>query len=212
MVISKRLPLMSILEVERKFRCLAINRLLIDGGFPPFRSLRYCGKHSFHDIYFDHRGILCSRGVWVRQRNGCWQAKIRRGGDYNNSKFEELSAPNQIADYLEELTGVRNTERDKFGLKQTASFTTGRESWKADKDFTIVQDVTDFGHTVGEVELEYYLEQEGNSSCDNGQLGESKMADMDARISAFMKRYSWAFCAGVPKGKLTAYFEKFPGA
>ncbi|KAK6823390.1 hypothetical protein RU639_006022 [Aspergillus parasiticus] len=186
--------------------------LLIDGGFPPFRSLRYCGKHSFHDIYFDNTGVLCSKGVWVRQRDGCWQAKIRRGGDYNNSKFEELSAPEQISEYLEELTGVRNTESNNFGLKHMASFTTTRESWKADKNFRVVQDVTNFGHTVGEVELEYYLEQEGGSRSGITQFKVSKMADMDARIGAFMKRYSWAFCPGVPKGKLTACFEKCHGA
>ncbi|KAE8381555.1 CYTH-like domain-containing protein [Aspergillus bertholletiae] len=200
---------MLVLEVERKFCRLAVPRLRIDGGVPPFRSLTYRGKQSFHDIYFDNTGFLCSKGVWIRQRDGHWQAKIRRGGDYINSKFEELSAPDRIADYLEELMGVRNSATANFGLTQMAAFTTTRESWKADQDFTVVQDVTDFGHTVGEVELECQLGHEGNSDSDSRT---SQLAEMDARIATFMKRYSWAFAGGIPKGKLTAYFEKFRGA
>ncbi|KAB8231211.1 CYTH-like domain-containing protein [Aspergillus alliaceus] len=200
---------MLVLEVERKFRCLAVKRLVRDGGFPPFRSFKYCGKQTFHDVYYDKADLLSSKGVWIRQRDGHWQAKIQRGGDYHNSKFEELSNPMDISQYLAELTGIRHNERNNFGLMQMAAFSTLRESWVADQDFTVVQDVTDFGHTVGEVELECRVEGEGSPGLATERYRAAKMAEMDERITTFMKRYSWAFCAGVPKGKLTAYFETF---
>ncbi|KAE8353773.1 CYTH-like domain-containing protein [Aspergillus coremiiformis] len=198
-----------LLEVERKFPGLAVKRLLIDGGFPPFRTLQYCGTKSFHDIYYDKAGLLSSKGVWVRQRDGDWQAKVRIGGDYNNSKFEELSTPLDISHYLEKLTGLKNYERNNFGLTQMASFSTLRESWLADKDFAIVQDVTDFGHRVGEVELECRIDHIGGLDSDVERSRVLKMAEMDQRIAVFMQRYSWAFGNGEAKGKLTAYFEKF---
>ncbi|PWY77402.1 hypothetical protein BO70DRAFT_397689 [Aspergillus heteromorphus CBS 117.55] len=134
-------------------------------------------------------------------------AKIRRGGDFINSRFEELSIPDQIAHYVAQVTGSRKTERESFGLKKMAAFGTVRESWLADGEFGIVQDVTDFGHMVGEVEVEW--ESEG---CKDGEERmKAKMEEMDARIAAFMGRYSWAFYMGVPKGKLMAYLERVGG-
>ncbi|KAG2417466.1 hypothetical protein HFD88_008685 [Aspergillus terreus] len=198
---------MLVLEVERKFSYLGVKSLLRDGGNPPFQSLTYRGKKTFHDIYYDKSDLLSSNGIWVRQRDGRWQAKIRRGGDRTNSKFEELSTPEEISKYLKGL-GVRSNEGSNFGLEQMASFLTTRESWIADRDFTIVQDVTDFGHTVGEVELEACLDRSAGSSREMEQYRNRKMAEMDARIAAFMRQYSWAFGVGIPKGKLTAYFER----
>ncbi|KAH8430147.1 thiamine-triphosphatase [Aspergillus melleus] len=196
---------MSLIEVERKFQRLAVKDLMLDGGIPPFRSLKYCGKQKIHDIYYDKADMLSSCGLWVRQRNNHWEAKIKRGGNYINSKFEELSSPVSIARRLEELTGIRASGHQNFGLQPMASFTTLRESWQADEKFTIVQDVMDFGHTVGEVELQCRLDSSGSGS---EACRDAKMAQMDAEIVAFMKRYLWAFILGVPKGKLTAYFER----
>ncbi|KAK1147868.1 hypothetical protein N8T08_000382 [Aspergillus melleus] len=198
---------MLLLEVERKFRCLAVTNLLHYESIPPFQSIEYRGKKTFHDVYYDDSSFLSSKGVWVRQRNGHWQAKIRRGGDYNKSKFEELSGHDQIFRYLAQLPGyTRNIEGETFGLSQMAAFTTLRKRWVANKEFNIVQDATDFGHTVGEVELECQFKYDGD---DLELYRRLKMAEMDERITMFMQRYAWAFCPGVPKGKLTAYFEKF---
>ncbi|KAE8150280.1 CYTH-like domain-containing protein [Aspergillus avenaceus] len=197
-----------LLEVERKFHHLT-KHLTSHGGTPSFQALNYLGKTTFHDIYYDKAHLLSSKGVWIRQRDGNWQAKIKRGGDYTNSKFDELTTSSEIARYLAQL-GFPDDEKSKFGLNEMASFSTLRESWVADREFTIVQDVTDFGHTVGEVELECRLERVG-SEIEFEKLRAKKMAEMDERIVGFMRRYSWAFCAGVPKGKLTAYFERFPG-
>ncbi|RAK74528.1 thiamine-triphosphatase [Aspergillus fijiensis CBS 313.89] len=201
---------MLLLEVERKFRRLAVDKLHLNSGHPPFHSLLYRGTQTFHDTYYDSADFLSTRGVWVRRRNNTWQAKIRRGGDYSNSKFEELSTTAAISAHLAELTGGTRTDAtNQFGLTPMASFTTLRESWTADDDFTIVQDVTDFGHTVGEAELELRWDcRDDRPRIERERCKAAKMAEMDERITAFMRRYHWAFCVGSPKGKLTAYFER----
>ncbi|RAL17792.1 uncharacterized protein BO97DRAFT_448329 [Aspergillus homomorphus CBS 101889] len=111
---------MFLLEVERKFRRLAVKSLLIDSGHPFFTSLQYRGKQTIHDTYYDSAHFLSSKGVWVRRRDNNWQAKIRRGGDYFNSKFEELSTPAAISAYLAELTGTRANAAENFGLQPMA--------------------------------------------------------------------------------------------
>ena len=73
-----------------------------------------------------------------------------------------------------------------------AEFVTTRVSFLADDRFTVVLDATDFGHTVGEVEL-------------MAEDAEKAHADIDA----FLKEYAWFFDTSNPKGKLTAYFDKF---
>ena len=63
-----------------------------------------------------------------------------------------------------------------------------------DRAFNIVLDVTDFGHEVGEVEV---MVEEAGAEKAHGD------------IEGFLKRYPWFFDRGSPKGKLTAYFERF---
>ena len=54
-------------------------------------------------------------------------------------------------------------------------------------------DLTDFGHWVGEVEI---------------QTHQTAAALLD--IDIFMQNYAWLFANhGTPKGKMTAYFELF---
>ncbi|RAH40228.1 thiamine-triphosphatase, partial [Aspergillus brunneoviolaceus CBS 621.78] len=202
-----------LLEVERKFRRMAVDKLHLNSGHLPFHGLLYRGTQIFHDTYYDSADFLSARGVRVRRRNNTWQVKIRRGENYSNSRFEELSTTAAISAYLAELTGeTRSDATNQFGLTPMASFTTLRESWTADNDFTIVQDVTDFGHTVGEVELELRWNcRDDRPRIERERCRASKTAEMDERIPAFMRRYYWAFCVGVPKGKLTAYFERGVG-
>jgi thiamine-triphosphatase len=71
-----------------------------------------------------------------------------------------------------------------------------------------VVDKTDFGHTVGEVELQQEVDFAESTEEEFGQEKQKAMEDMDQRIARFMDRYSWAFTPGEPKGKLTAYFEQ----
>lgn len=189
----------SILEVERKFRRLAAKTLTREGGVPPFRSLQSLPIKTIHDIYYDKADILYNAGTWVRRRNGQWEAKIRLGGDLVNSRFEELKGAREIAACVRRIMGNDIEEDCNFGLVTMAEFTTTRETWVADGEFSIVRDRTDFGHEVGEVELQ----AEVDALTENEK--KRVMAGMDERIGQFMERYSWAFVQGKAVGKLTAY-------
>ncbi|OWY53977.1 Thiamine-triphosphatase [Alternaria alternata] len=195
------------LEVERKFCGLAVTDLAHHVGNPPFRTIQSQGQRVFNDTYFDRAGRLAAAGVWVRLRNGQWEAKVRKGGDFQNSRFEELSDPHKIGKQVQAITGQGCNERESFGLDRIANMSTTRTTWLADEWFTIVLDRMDFGHEVGEVELqsEVHLAYTGQALEDHKQRA---MQQMDQEIVAFMERYRWAFAAGVPIGKLTAYFER----
>ncbi|KAK3987073.1 CYTH-like domain-containing protein [Cladorrhinum sp. PSN332] len=211
--ISKALAPSCILEVERKFRSLAVRQLTQRGGSPPFRTLRALRLRTIRDTYYNDRaGLLSSAGVWVRRRNGAWEAKVRKGGDFTNSQFEELREVGDIAACVERTTGVVQAaggEREDFGLVTMADFVTTRETWIADDEFHIVRDKMDFGHEVGEVELQQTLEgKKGGLEAPSEAEKRAEMQRMDERITEFMKRYSWAFADGPPMGKLTAYFKK----
>ncbi|OCL04022.1 hypothetical protein AOQ84DRAFT_356597 [Glonium stellatum] len=206
---SRSLPtLSSILEVERKFCSLAVRELTANGGNPPFRSLRSLGQRTIHDIYYDRSSILSSSGIWVRQRNGQWEAKIKKGGNFTNSRFEEISDPRDISRCVRDITGIDKMEEEQFGLQSIATLSTLRKAWVADSDFKIVLDTMDFGHTVGEVELQQQASFDTTLNLSIEQQKQNKMQEMDERIARFMERYSWAFRSGTPKGKLTAYFER----
>ena len=264
---------------------------------PPFQSISSLPTSYMHDIYYDYnpnseqykddisqdhkkqRSVLMSGGIWVRQRNGLWQAKIKRGGDYTNSKFEEVEGEKSVAECvsrcLENSATVDSTGKmtrnnclhaSRHGsdlyrlhmasnvaagkdlssesqilklssiLRPVADIRTKRLSWLADEKFRIVLDEMDFGHTVGEVELQRAMRMEevekeiggklrrivvGMTLRDNRKLMDdgtgkkedtkiqSTMREMDDQIKGFMRRYSWAFLKGKPIGKLTAYFERF---
>ncbi|OAL46254.1 hypothetical protein IQ07DRAFT_201249 [Pyrenochaeta sp. DS3sAY3a] len=198
------------LEVERKFACLGVPNLINYQGQPPFSSIAFLGHQKLHDIYYDRSRALSMAGLYVRRRNGTWQAKLRRGGNYLNSSFEEISNPIAISDSVAKITGHRGGEHEHFGLGPIADMTTFRKTWLAEQEFTVVLDTMDFGHVVGEVEIEKTVTF---GAVDEEGLEEQRrtaMKSMDERIGAFMKRYAWAFGGGVPKGKLTAYFEKWP--
>jgi thiamine-triphosphatase len=196
-----------LLEVERKFCGLAVTDLTLHVGNPPFRSIQPQRKRIFKDTYFDRAGLLTAAGVWVRLRNGRWEAKVRKGGNFQNSRFEELSDPREIGMQVHTITGRVCSEREFFGLDPIATMCTTRRTWLADERFRIVLDAMDFGHEVGEVELQsnVHLAYTGQELEDHKQRA---MQRMDEDIVAFMERYRWAFAAGVPIGKLTAYFER----
>ncbi|KAK0626071.1 CYTH-like domain-containing protein [Immersiella caudata] len=192
------------LEVERKFRSLAVPQLTQHGGTPPFKTLHALPLQTIRDTYYDKTNLLSSAGAWIRRRNGTWEAKIRKGGDFTNSQFEELNEVDDIAACVERITGVTAHEREDFGLVNMADFVTTRETWIADEEFHIVRDNMDFGHEVGEVELQRTVEGRVLSEGEK----RDEMRRMDERIGEFMRRYEWAFAEGKPVGKLTAYFAK----
>ncbi|RAL15892.1 thiamine-triphosphatase [Aspergillus homomorphus CBS 101889] len=197
------------LEVERKFSRLAVQPLTRTGGYPAFRTLRYLGLQSIHDIYYDQNGQLSSKGIWIRRRNGHWEAKIKDGGDFQNSRFVELRDSKEISYHLKLLTGIKQPECNNFGLQKLAIFTTSRRSWIANEEFEIVQDIMDFdNHMVGEVELKHTVALNPESHRTIEQERELKLNEMDLRIKDFMNHYAWAFHVGRPKGKLAAFLER----
>jgi thiamine-triphosphatase len=200
--------LRALLEVERKFCSLAVDDLVSNPGQPPFKVIQALARRTIHDVYYDDPSkSLIKAGIWVRRRNGLWEAKIKKGGDFINSMFEELSGPDLVRRCVQDVTRKEGSEKDFFGLDAIATLSTVRQSWIADGEFKIVFDAMNFGHTVGEVELqeEFHSLTTVNASKDH-QIRE-KMTEMDKRIEVFMNRYHWAFRPGVPKGKLMAYFE-----
>jgi len=196
----------ALLEVERKFCSLAVKDLASNTGQPAFKSIRALAQRTIHDVYYDNSsGSLISAGIWVRQRNGFWEAKVKKGGDYTNSMFEELAGTELVRRCVVDVIGKEDREKDHFGLDAIATLSTVRQSWIADNEFKIVLDSMNFGHTVGEVELQEEVQFTATANLE--QQKREKMKEMDKRIEVFMDRYSWAFHLGVPKGKLMAYFE-----
>ena len=198
----------ALLEVERKFCSLAVKDPASNTGQPAFKSIRALAQQNIHDVYYDNSSrSLTSAGVWVRQRNGSWEAKVKKGGDHTNSMFEELAGIELVRRRVMDVVGEEHCEKDFFGLNTIAVLSTVRQSWIADNEFKIVLDNMDFGHTIGEVELQEEVRFIENANRSIEEQKREKMKEMDKRIQVFMDRYSWAFHLGVPKGKVMAYFE-----
>ncbi|EFX01723.1 adenylate cyclase [Grosmannia clavigera kw1407] len=198
MALHRSLRRSNILEVERKFRGLAVSELTQHGGVPSFQNLRQLPMQTIHDTYYDHDNILSAAGAWVRLRNGVWQAKISKGGGFLNSRFEEFYGAQDIADRVRHITGwdlAETKESENFGLLPLAEFETRRRAWTANSDFQIVLDSMDFGHEVGEVELQHTLtfDIDEESEAAHEKRKAQVMQQMDERIVDFMRTYSWAF-------------------
>ena len=190
------------LEVERKFVCTPHTKNLLhaNSGSPPLPNLAFKGQHSFEDTYYDFDKALFSHGIWIRKRNGTWQAKIRQGGDFTNSQFSELEGKKDIKALVERLHVGADTGTVNFGLGEMARYVTQRDVWKVADAYEIVVDSTNFGHLVGEVELQQAIEP--------GEEAEKDAAiRMAAQIKDFMLKHAWAFPSGKVIGKLSAYFE-----
>ena len=84
----------------------------------------------------------------------------------------------------------RAIQEKSLGLDILAQFITTRQCYVADDRFSLMLDETNFGHSVGEVELE---------------VEDSSLAHRD--IDAFLKKYSWFCCGGPVEGKLSAYLK-----
>ena len=200
---------MTLLEVERKFSWKQTNfkLLVLNKGSPRFTLPPRIHTKTFRDVYYDSNDKLSSNGVWVRERlhyglpasantpnAGVWEAKkAMPGSSFTHSTCEETQDTSRISQMISKHLPGRCDPEDNFGLEELCQFETLRRSFCADQKFTVVLDETDFGHSTGEVEL--LAEDAGKAH---------------AEIDAFMRRYGWFFDCSKPKGKLTAYFERFP--
>ena len=168
-------------------------------------------------MYYDRSDLLSAAGMWVRQRDGRWQAKFDKGGNFSNSRFEETEDLGEIKDRVLDVLSLARSRgtlslkkselKKHFGLVPMADFVTTRKRWLANGEFEIVLDRTNFGHTVGEVELQQEVPSGDWGEGPSEDFKRETMQDMDEQIVEFMKRYSWAFSLGEPVGKLTAYFK-----
>ncbi|TVY85455.1 Radical S-adenosyl methionine domain-containing protein [Lachnellula suecica] len=188
---------MPLYEIEQKFAFnpALLSRLRQNRGQPPFRHLVRQNTSTFQDEYFDSANVLSKKGLWIRKRNGAWEAKRLESGDFLRSTFYETSDIDEIRSMIDKclITSSISKPGNNFGLKSICRYRTERETFVADRQFSIMLDSTDFGHWVGEVELQRDDEVEATSEIDR-----------------FMKTYSWFFTSGVvPRGKMTAYFERF---
>ncbi|KAK4121694.1 hypothetical protein N657DRAFT_673462 [Parathielavia appendiculata] len=192
----------TILEVERKFRRLTVptstnihHHTIINNKTstttrqgilnykhsPNFTSVTALPTCTIHDIYYDTPDrALCSRGAWIRQRNGEWEAKVKRAwwkGDFVNRRFEELHGEKCAG-------GMRAEEEDYSGrLGKLAEFVTTREAWLVHGEFKVV-----------ELQVEVH---DGGGDGKTGQEEKAALMDeMDRKIEAFMKRYAWAWEEG----------------
>jgi thiamine-triphosphatase len=194
------------LEVERKFLVTpaAITYLRSNGGGSRFNRYESLGKQTTHDTYYDRNNALFSKGIYVRRRNGQWEAKVRTGGDFINSAFREIDGNDLVKEVIENNLAITTDGRSiEEILNPCAEFVTERESWIVDGGFKVDVDTTDFGHIVGEVELTRTLRY------DYGEEEEIKLREkMDQEIKAFMQTYPEVFTAGRPLGKLSAYFNR----
>ncbi|KEF54662.1 adenylate cyclase [Exophiala aquamarina CBS 119918] len=205
------------LEVERKFSPSAVALIARNAGCPPFKNFTTLPTTAFRDTYFDLETTLRDQGMWLRRRGNDWELKVKTGGDFINSSFQEISGTEEIEQTLTKhfprasLSTPKtpcssNDGRNTLGTLSLAPFaeiTTTRQAWIAQtpsKDILqIVVDTTDFGHRVGEVELAW-------DGVDTAAQDSSRLK-MDQIVSEFMNHHKWAFPDGKCKGKLSAYFE-----
>ncbi|KAF4556421.1 Hypothetical protein D9617_1g082980 [Elsinoe fawcettii] len=127
-------PLRKLLEVEQKFSSLS-PLFTTYAGSPPFVSLRRLPDQRFTDTYLDSRGHLMNKGIYIRRRNGRYEAKLSLGGTFTRFKFEEIKGKTDIQKMLNEHFGSR------FKVRELVN-----------EDFLVVMDKTCFGHEVGEIE------------------------------------------------------------
>ncbi|KAF2116804.1 CYTH-like domain-containing protein [Lophiotrema nucula] len=200
------------LEVERKFlpTLESLAGLRANTGERPFVNHRPLGLSTYHDIYYDRAGELMKRGIYVRLRNGDWEAKVRSGGDFLNSQFTEYNKREEIEEILRSVSASigQSLRLHPFDLSVVANFVTKRESWDLD-GFRVVVDETDFGHNVGEVELcQVFDVNTIHALSVSGQGLATAGRKMDHKINTFMNKYRWAFPTsegGQVMGKLSAY-------
>ena len=202
------------------------------------------------DTYYDYSDILAKKGIWIRYRrttslgiekdgpitdppfHECWDAKVRLGGNFTESRFEEYQGEQSIRSLLSEH--VRGTILEDLAV--TADLETTRTTWRIrlndrhiqpnmdacdDADYLTValdhvsslkeerqvsQRFPTFEHVVGEVELIKKVRKRAEDG-DIAKERKTALDLMDAQIEGFMKGNPGLFSQLKPIGKLSAYFE-----
>ncbi|XP_062917355.1 thiamine-triphosphatase [Mobula hypostoma] len=151
------------IEVERKFavrpdteRCLASL-----GG-------QRLGSRSLLDRYFDTEDLrLTSADLWLRTREGRWQLKSRVGAGGpadGTTRYRETTSEAEILALLRPLLTAAAGGLDRLvesgHLQEFAAIRTQRISYRLPQGTVVDLDLADFGHRVGEIEVEVGTEAE----------------------------------------------------
>ena len=243
-------------EVERKFlptaylsACLAGTAGHYDnsanrgtsGGVSNVLGFYRLLDQFIRDTYYDQQDLLSKKGIWIRRHTSHdmpmveglthgadWEAKVRIGGDYTDSKFLELQGESNIRSLVKQHLPNQTVE----GLSILADLMTQRQSWtvhepfveqsadrcddEADHYLIVVDEVTtpggehdrlEFRHRVGEVELTRVVEG-GADVATHMTTKQQAAAEIDIAVKGFMMRYKNLFPTSPrPQGKLSAYFD-----
>ncbi|KAH6943792.1 hypothetical protein HPB50_027357 [Hyalomma asiaticum] len=151
-------------EVERKFKVPAEIEQRLDA-----LGARFVSRKTFVDTYYDTEdGSLCLRDHWLRLRSGesntSWELKYRRKGDTScgsATAYREERGDHRIMTTLGEVL-PRQLTRDvsrvsdlvaNGTLGELAVIRTDRKTFRAPGNAVVDIDETDWGYSVGEVEV-----------------------------------------------------------
>ena len=237
----------SYLEVERKFLPASDFHRKVDSLCSPRNVPK---TERIRDTYYDYSGVLANKGIWIRYRcitsigtendlpitdlssDERWDAKVRLGGDFIESQFEEYQGEQSIRNLL--LENVPGTTLEDLAI--TADLETTRTTWNIrprvgylqpdrdahnDADYLTValdhvvslkeertgsQHFPMFEHLVGEVELI----KEVNTTSEHEEITKERNMELDQmniQIEGFMTDNPGLFSQLKPVGKLSAYFD-----
>jgi hypothetical protein len=204
-------------EVERKFSLDPSKIILLETnrGKKPFDNVVFLFEKLFIDVYYDNHSAnypLTTNDIWLRQRDDKWECKIPVNLTSSMDSYNELKDTNVIKEFLDKKLNNNEAINNIYEYKKFKEFlfnnynleilepfctiSTQRRSYLLNKEFTMVLDAADFGHSVGEIEL--IVESQ------------DKIQDAEKRIASFMKEHCWFFeTEGIVMGKLLVYISRF---
>ncbi|XP_072885539.1 thiamine-triphosphatase isoform X2 [Hemitrygon akajei] len=151
------------IEVERKFavRPDTEQRLASLGG-------QRLGSRSLLDRYFDTVDLrLTLADLWLRSREGRWQLKSPVGAGPQASgttRYRETASEAEILALLRPVLSAIEGGLDRLAetghLQEFATIRTQRISYRLPQGLLVDLDLADFGHQVGEIEVEVGTEDE----------------------------------------------------
>merc|ERR1712156_744015 len=148
------------IEIERKF-------IVPDNYHERLTAQGFQLQQEFDEVlvdkYYDtHEHDLIKEDHWLRQRNGDWELKYPVGLDghkQGSTLYHETTCIEEIMTRLrpilkvEESCSLLQNLLEKTYLKPFAQLETKRKCYSREDKVNIVIDSTDWGHSVGEIEI-----------------------------------------------------------